>query len=156
MFGNRRYYLPPEATPNKYILLNRSIVQVIPTGVGTAILFDVVNHIDDIYSYNPATGVVTLSESGIYNCNLITQCAAGAVGERNNVILYNDGIAVATRTIWPANLPNIISRLGFNNTIVMQNSGTITFQYFQSQGVNLNLNGGVNITFATIIKIGDL
>lgn len=153
---NRREYLPPVNNILPYCRGYLSVNQLIPTGVQTTIIFDTIVHQDDIYSLNTVTGVITVSEDGIYLATLVTICAAGAVGERDNIINYNDGVAVVIRNIVSAALGNIGTRIFSTALIPMDVNGTIQFQYFQNQGAALNLNGGANQTFFTLLKMSDL
>ena len=141
----------------KNIKLLRAAVQTIATGTQTVIIWDSPTvYSAENFSYNAATGVVTIGSTGWYEFTCSTFWAASAAGQRYVEALINDGTnhpmfnSISSTAILTTG--NVL--LSFQYRIAKVGS-TVDFRCLQNTGANLNLGGSDNL-YASIVKIGEL
>ena len=153
---NRRDILPPNSKL-PYVKYGLAVAQNIPNNVQTDIIYDTIDKQDNtVFSYNVATGILTINKSGIYLATGVNICSAVGVGERDYLFIYNDGIAITVRNIVSAALGNSGTRLTSTHIFRMLAAGTYKNAYFQNQGVAINLVAGVNQNFVIVTRLSDL
>lgn len=149
----RHYFVPPSDGQLPYVSLQLSAPQLIGNNIVTAVLWDTVLSINNAYfSYDPATGVITILKSGIYTSTASIIWTTNTGGGRWLSNAFNDGAGKPSVGISAPGFQDITS---VANVSRMTGSGFCRSFCFQNCGAGLNIVGGSQC-FYNVVRLGDL